>query len=207
MDYAGDLQRRVLNTVSGRGHSTASRWIPIAIAATLLFFVLNPSIFFNNTSSDISQLAHLDDVKIQYGVRGNSQVLLQQGIEALNEKSFVEAVNHFENSINQNPNDLNKGYTHYLCGLALLLKADRNTSAQTEQEKKALINNSLTHLQISLSTNNNLSMRENTLWYMAKAYLMKNDIEEARNYFQKITALKGRRFSKSREILSILEKY
>jgi len=89
----------------------------------------------------------------------------------------------------------------------MLMQADKNPSAQTKKENRAFIENSLIHFQISLSSDSNLSIREDVLWYTAKAHLMKNDIEEANNYFQKTNALKDRRFSKSRDILNNLEKY
>lgn len=201
------IQQKVISLFGENKKAVSYRLIPLSIAAMVLFFVFSQSLFFSEVGNPISQLGAINDVYINYSVRGSEQSLLQQGIQAINEKNYLSAVNSFEESIRQNLDDPNKSYNYYLCGLSMILQAQKNSADQSDPENKELLEKGIKNLQIANSTSGNQSIREDALWCTAKAYLMKNDIEKARQFFKETQALKGRRFNESRDILKSLENY
>lgn len=181
-----------------------------AFAAVLLIAVLFGSLFIVSelTTSSASKHASLEDKSGFYISRGRTTDFFQESINALDDENYNAAISYLKKDIQENSNSETIFYTHYVLGLVYLEIAESDFIGLFPSYDKTNASNGLKNLQLSIEKNlsgkyQNLSM--NAYFYIAKAFLMLEDKENAKKYLKKVIDEKGSKMIEAENILSDLE--
>ncbi len=178
--------------------SQKSYLIPAAgLAIMALLVMINP--FGNQSDSGFAELAELGQPQFSYLTRSSGSEL-PLGLKNLNEQNFTAAIEYLEQYIAAGPEGENATYARYACGVAYLYAA-------RESNSPIQLDRAVEYLQQITPENANPRLQEDAAWYLGKAYLMKKDAPNARQYFEKVVHLKGRKARQAQKILTSLEKY
>lgn len=172
--------------------------IPATVTAMLLLLFLFLPIF-NRSGNIYSKLGKLETIEISYLTRGSSVNVIQTAISEFNNKDYLKAIGILEPFLLKNSEDPNQAFIEYVCGLAYLFQAEKSNQV-IELDK------GIEHLYSSLMLNPNTRLQENANWYIGKAYLKKENGQEAIQYFKKVKDLKGSKSQSAQKILFELEK-
>ncbi len=181
-----------------------------AFAAVLLIGVLFGSLFIVSELTTPSAIKHasLEDKSDFHINRGRTTDYFQESISALDNKDYNAAISYLKKDIQENSNSETIFYTHYVLGLVYLEIAESNFIGLFPSYNKSNAKDGLKNLQLSIEKNlsgkyQNLSM--NAHFYIAKAYLMLDDKENAKKYLKKVIEEKGSKMFEAENILSDLE--
>lgn len=172
--------------------------IPATVIAVLLLLLLFLPIF-NSNGSFYFKLGKLEKTEISYLTRGSNTNSLQIAISEFNKNNYSKVIGFLESFVLENPENPNRAFAEYVCGLAYLYQAEK--ANQTGD-----IDKGIEHLRSSLALNPNTRLQEDANWYIGKAYLKKENGQEAIQYFKRVKSLKGNRSHKAQRILLELEK-
>lgn len=181
-----------------------------AFAAVLLIGVLFGSLFLVSELATPSAIKHasLEDKSDFYISGGRTTDYFQESISALDNEEYNKAISYLKKDIQENSNSETIFYTHYVLGLVYLEIAESNFIGLFPSYNKSNAKDGLKNLQLSIEKNlsgkyQNLSM--NAHFYIAKAYLMLDDKENAKKYLKKVIDEKGSKMIEAENILSDLE--
>jgi tetratricopeptide (TPR) repeat protein len=181
-----------------------------AFAAVLLIGVLFGSLFLVSELTTPSAIKHasLEDKSDFYISRGRTTDYFQESISALDNEDYNTAISYLKKDIQENSNSETIFYTHYVLGLVYLEIAESDFIGLFPSYNKSNAKDGLKNLQLSIEKNlsgkyQNLSM--NAHFYIAKAYLMLDDKENAKKYLKKVIDEKGSKMIEAENILSDLE--
>lgn len=181
-----------------------------AFAAVLLIGVLFGSLFLVSELTTPSAIKHasLEDKSEFYISRGRTTDYFQESISALDNEDYNAAISYLKKDIQENSNSETIFYTHYVLGLVYLEIAESDFIGLFPSYNKSNAKDGLKNLQLSIEKNlsgkyQNLSM--NAHFYIAKAYLMLDDDQNAKKYLKKVIDEKGSKMIEAENILSDLE--
>lgn len=181
-----------------------------AFASVLVIGIVYLGLFLVSdlTSPANYNLASVSDNSENYVTRGRATNEFQESIKAIEENNFDKAIRHLENDISYNPDDETIFYSHYILGLSYLEKADKNFIGLFKSFNKDYAKNGLENLQLCIEKNTSGKFPDityNSYFYSAKASIMLDDIESAKNYLKKVIYEKGSKMSEAQRILNELE--
>lgn len=205
-DRISSALETVINGIRTTLTPAAGRYVLIpatVIAVLLAIFLFLP--VFQSGSNNYFKVAALQDTRVSYLTRGGGSGSLHTGLFEFNEGNFSSAIVLLEQYIESNPDDPNRNFAEYVCGISYLYEVNKNLRKGLQPEHYRLIEKGMKHLQTVLSGSDNPRLLEDANWYMAKAYLMKDDIPVAISYFEKILKLNGRRYQQAKDILRDLK--
>lgn len=180
-------------------------FIPAAgLAFLLLLFLVLP--FFKGTGNVYYNLGRLENTEIAYLTRSVNVDQLQSGIAEFNSANYTTSIDMLEKFILEQPDDPNKSFAHYVCGLAYLFEANKILDNEIRPIDSQNIDKGIMHLHSVLSLEPNMRLQEDSYWYIGKGYLMKKNGQKAIEYFRKVDKLKGRKYQKAQNILIELQK-
>jgi len=181
-----------------------------AFAAVLLIGVLFGSLFLVSELATPSAIKHasLEDKSDFYISRGRTTDHFQESISALDNEDYNAAISYLKKDIQENSNSETIFYTHYVLGLVYLEVAESDFMGLFPSYNKSNAKDGLKNLELSIEKNisgkhKNLTM--NAHFYIAKAYLMLDDKENAKKYLKKVIDEKGSKMIEAENILSDLE--
>jgi len=141
--------------------------------------------------------------------RGRTSALFQQGMNAIDEKDFPEAIGFLKQDIAEHQNEKSIFYSHYILGLTYLKIAESDflglfTSYDSQNVSLAIFN-----FELALEKNNSGSyenLKLDTYYYLGRAYLLTDNTESAKSNLTKVIEGKGRFAADAQKVISGLEK-
>lgn len=177
----------------------------LAISVSVFAFIIISVLCFSENSGSIKNLALIEDINIPVSTRSAITDDLQKGILLFNQKKYSMAVTVLERYIKNDLKDYNKDYARYILGLSYLKQAGVLKDAHLGSDHLSVLNKGIKQLNFVLKDAKNPALSEDIVWFLGKAYLMKKDTITAKQYFEKVIALKGNKSKESQEILDNLQ--
>lgn len=168
------------------------------LAILLLLVLINP--FGKNLPAGYGELSALDPVQINYLTRGAGSSDLHSGVAAFNEGDYARAAQLLETVIANEADPGTREYARYVCGLAYVFAAQKDPAGAS-----TALASGLSYLQMVIQQSSSVHIKENALWYAGKAALLQNNPTAARNFFEEVRRLNGRRSQQAGQILQQLE--
>ncbi|MCG8607008.1 hypothetical protein MJD09_18750 [bacterium] len=182
------------------------RFAPIAVGAMA---VLVMAIFVGplaiRSDNPYLSLTSLEGERFTSLTRSGETTSLSSALQAFHQGEYPRAITQFELFLTQLPDSLEAAYAHYLAGVSYLVEAKETILGTVTGFDTEKVNNGIKHLRDVLSRSSNLGLREDSQWYMAKAYLMLEQGSEAIKTLEQVVALRGRRFREARNLISEIE--
>jgi tetratricopeptide (TPR) repeat protein len=211
------IDAALLKPISGdsKGNSSVSGILrrpyslKIAFATTVIILLFTvAAVIINLTRPSYYDLAKLTDKSELSITRGRATDDFQKGIEAYDDGNYSKAAAFFDNDIKFNDNESTIFYTYYILGLTNLEFAQKNTTDlfPAFNKGKALI--SITNMKICIQKNNTGAFPDinlNAYYYLAKAYLMLGNKEEAVSCLKNVITGKGSKMDDAAKILNKLK--
>jgi hypothetical protein len=139
--------------------------------------------------------------------RGESNVL-GLGLEALHRRDYTVAHGFFHRTIQENPHSEAAFFASYLSGSVHLISARRNFLGLFLSFDQAQVDSGMVELSYVLEGVRTLEkgrfLEEQCRFALGQAYLMKGDISDARQEFERVIQLNGVKNHESVKILSFL---
>ena len=146
--------------------------------------------------------------KTNFITRGRTSVLFQKSLSALNNHDYNTAIKFLKEDIVKNSNENSIFYSYYVLGLTYLKSAESNFLGTIQSFDHVKIENEIENLFIANEKNNsgdydNLKIDVN--YYIAKAYLSIDAIEDAKKHLQIVREKSEKYYSDAMEILNLFE--
>ncbi|MBD3223311.1 MAG: outer membrane protein assembly factor BamD [Caldithrix sp.] len=173
----------------------------VGLALIILLF-WNPFTSMNG-QSNYDSLTRIEPITISFQVRSSAGQELVEGFSHFNKKNYSLAARTLRNFLAKNAEHQNQAYVNYVYGLSLLLQAQQNELTQPDQET---IDEGIRRLKASLNQTGTNRLKEDILWYLGKAYIIKKDTDQAIEYFKRVIQLDGKRSQDARKLMSKLKR-
>lgn len=175
-------------------------------AFVIVFFSL--LIISNLATSKYYKFATLDDISDMSISRGRNTDDFELSIKAIEEKDYLNAIEYLKSDIKLNSNDETIFYSYYILGLTYLETAEKNLLGLFPSFEKSSAKSALQNFNKAIELNTSgkfLNVNLDAYFYAAKASLMLEDINSAREYLSIVIKEKGSKMNESEIILKELE--
>jgi len=194
--------KSVTLTVKSKIFVPIPKFYPISVGAMaiiLLMILVGP--FFRGSGNPYLELASLDREKISLVTRSTGLLPLSDGFSAFHERDFKKAIQNLERFITNNSTDPSIFYAHYLLGISYLLQAKSGLLGRFQKYDTKLVDQGIQNLQMAETLIVNIGIKEECYWYIGKAHLMKSDGENAKQVFEKVLNMQGRRYKEAKQTI------
>jgi len=140
--------------------------------------------------------------------RGRTSVLFQQGLNALDNSEYQNAIEFFFEDIAQHTNEQSIFYSYYIIGITYLKDAESGFIGLFKSYDRDKVNHAIKNLRTSIEKNNSgdyESLKLDSYYYLGRAYLLNNNLNSAHSSFQEVIDGKGRFFNEANELIKQLE--
>lgn len=200
------LIKSIIDSIKNKILVPIPKYYPIAIGvAVVLFFMIWVGPLFHESDNPYFDLTTLEQDRISFLTRGNIPQPLSEGLTAFHEGNYQKAIQELEKVISTNSKDPTLYYAHYVLGISYLIEAKSDLFGWVQKFDSNLVDKGIQSLQIARSLNNTLRINEDCSWYIAKAYLMKNEGEKAKEVFERVLNMHGRRFREAKQIIKEID--
>lgn len=182
------------------------KFYPVAVGAVVVISLMiwvGP--FFRGSDNPYSSLVSLEQEKILSLTRGSTSETLNKGLISYQEGNYQKAIQELEKAISENSTDPSLFYAHRLLGVTYLIEAKNGFWGRFKNFEINEVDKGIQHLQIAQSLSDSRGLDEDCNWYIAKAYLMKEDVKKAKGILQEIIKLRGRRYQDAKELIKEIE--
>ncbi len=134
--------------------------------------------------------------------------LFKQGLTAFQMDDYDRAIGSLMEDIILNQNDGTIHHTHYLLGISYIKSSENNILGTFKSYDHVRVNEGIQNLIIFIEKNeggDNDSASIDAHYYIAKAYLSIDAIEEAKEHLNVVKEKRGKYFLDAVEILNVLE--
>jgi len=141
-------------------------------------------------------------------IQSRDTELYKQGLTAFNKDDYDGAIGLLMEDIILNQNDGTIIYSHFLLGIAYLKSSENNILGTFKSYDHLRVDEGIQNLMIFIEKNeggDNDSASSDAHYYIAKAYLSIDAIEEAKKHLIIVTEKGGKYYSDAVEILNVLE--
>ncbi|RKY91179.1 MAG: hypothetical protein DRQ13_11735 [Ignavibacteriae bacterium] len=141
-------------------------------------------------------------------IQSRDTELYKKGLTAFKQDDYDKTIDLLMEDIILNQSDSTIGYTHYLLGIAYLKSSENNILGTFKSYNHVRVNEGIQNLMIFIKENegsDNVRASIDAHYYIAKAYLSIDAIEEAKKHLIIVTEKKGKYYSDAVEILNVLE--
>lgn len=170
----------------------------------LLFF--GTLLLSNISTPQVYELAIMDDSSL-YITRGRATDEFEQGLKALDNKNYDEAIASFKSDIIKYKNEKSVFYSSYILGLTYLQSAEKNVAGLFRSYETDKVKDGIRFLETAVTENNSgdfPNVNYDAEYYIGKGYLMLNNKLKAAEYFNKVIASRGSKMDEAKKILSEL---
>ncbi len=178
------------------------RLVPATVGVMAVFFVIfwfGPFLRSGNPYFDLVRLEHGE---ISFQTRGNSKLTLGDALAAFRAGNVEKAVSGLQSFIANSQDAATIPFARLVLGIAYLEDAKTNVLGRFERVNMERVEAAIETLQRAGSSSDNLRIREESYWYLANAYLLKQEPENALVSLDRLLTLKGRR---SEDATSLIE--
>lgn len=184
-----------------------TRYVYIS-AATVVVIYFGLLLLSSGITPSSQKFASLEKDADYYVTRGRVTTYFQESLKSLEAEDYNSAIANLKSDINENPDDETVFYSHYILGLAYLETAETNFIGLFPSYNKEQAIAGKEALLISIEKNNsgkypNITL--NAYYYAAKASLMINDVNSAKEYLNIVVKEKGSKMNEAQKILNDLE--
>lgn len=176
-----------------------------SFAILLLFF--GTLLFSYISTPQAYQFANLDDSSL-YITRGRATDDFEQGLKALDNNNYSDAITFFKNDISKHSNEKSVFYSSYILGLTYLQSAEKNFAGLFKSYDANKVQQGIHHLEDAIVKNTSgefPNVNFDAEFYIGKGYLMLNNKTKAAESFNKVVASKGSKMEEAKKILSELK--
>lgn len=162
----------------------------------------------NFTTPKYYDLAAITDVSGMMISRGRTTDDFELSIKALEEKNYDSAIEFLKSDIEQNKNDEPIFYSHYILGLTYLETTEKNILGLFPSFNKSNAQYALDNFNKTVELNNSGKFNNVNLdayFYSAKAALMLEDTNSAKEFLEIVITEKGSKLSEASEIIKALK--
>jgi len=135
--------------------------------------------------------------------------LFIQGLTAFNKEDFDRAIDLLLKDIILNQNDSTIYYSNYLLGITYLKSSENNILGTFKSYDHLRINEGIENLMVFIDEKSEIDVDDRSIidthYYIAKAYLSIDAIEEAKKHLQIVREKRGKYYSDAVEILNVFE--
>jgi len=134
--------------------------------------------------------------------------LYKQGLTAFKKGNYDGAIDLLMDDIILNQNDSTMFYAHYLLGIAYLKSSENNILNTFKSYDRLRVDEGIQNLMIFIDKNEggvNDRASIDAHYYIAKAYLSIDDIENAKKHLQIVMEKRGKYYSDAVKILNVFE--
>jgi len=134
--------------------------------------------------------------------------LYKQGLTAFKKGNYDGAIDLLMDDIILNQNDSTMFYAHYLLGIAYLKSSENNILDTFKSYDRLRVDEGIQNLMIFIEKNEggvNDRASIDAHYYIAKAYLSIDDIENAKKHLQIVMEKRGKYYSDAVKILNVFE--
>lgn len=178
-----------------------------AIAGTLA--VLTLVVWYGPFLRGDNPYSNLVDLKFEaqhFATRGIEQTHLSDGLAAFNDQRYDDAISILEKFIAaESQKTTSRAFGESVLGMAYLKKAKSELLGRFVKIDTALLDKAIFHLTQAAETTENVRIKENGYWYVANAYLLRDQPDSARESLLKTRSLNGRRTNAAAKLLSHLQ--
>jgi hypothetical protein len=160
------------------------------------------------TTPDNLKLAAINEEQEVYLTRGRSSEEFLKSYEALENKNYSAAIEYLHEDISSNPGDESIFYSWYVMGLTRLEMSRSSFLGLFPSYDKEIVREALQDLHRSVELNGTgkfENIKLDAFFYMAKANLILEDEETAKQYLKLVVNQKGSRMNEASSILNELE--
>ena len=141
-------------------------------------------------------------------IQNRDTELYKQGLTAFIKDDYDRAIGLLMEDIILNPNDSTIYHSHQLLGIAYLKSSENNILGTFKSYDHLRVNEGIQNLMIFIEKNEGgVNERANidVHYYIAKAYLSIDELEEAKKHLQNVIEKRGKYYSDAVEILNVFE--
>ena len=135
--------------------------------------------------------------------------LFIQGLTAFNKEDFDRAIDLLLKDIILNQNDSTIHYSNYLLGITYLKSSENNILGTFKSYDHLRINEGIENLMVFIDEKSEIDVDDRSIidthYFIAKAYLSIDAIEEAKKHLQIVREKRGKYYSDAVEILNVFE--
>jgi tetratricopeptide (TPR) repeat protein len=150
-----------------------------------------------------------DEQQDFYKSRGRTSPLFQQGLNAIENGDYSNAIQFLSEDISKHQNEKSIFYTHYIIGITYLKAAESDFIGLFRSFDKDQVNLALANLKESVDKNNSgdyESLKLDSYYFIGRAYLLNDDKDAAISSLQKVIDGKGKYSKEAVQLISDLEK-
>jgi hypothetical protein len=132
----------------------------------------------------------------------------KDGLKAFKKVDYDGAIGLLMEDIIINQNDSTIFYSHFLLGIAYIKSSENNILGTFKSYNHLRVNEGIQNLLIFIEKNEDGANERASIdahYYIAKAYISIDAIEEAKTHLQIVTEKRGKYYSDAVEILNVFE--
>jgi tetratricopeptide (TPR) repeat protein len=144
-----------------------------------------------------------------YLTRGRTSPLFQQGLNALDEKDYLKAIEFLSKDISEHKSEKSIFYSHYILGLTYLRASESDIFGLFQSYEKENVNLAIASFKEALDKNDSgsyESLKLDTYYYLGRAYLLVDNRDSAISSLQEVIEGKGKFSNDAQQIINDLEK-
>ncbi|MCH7774906.1 MAG: hypothetical protein IH784_10970 [Bacteroidetes bacterium] len=141
-------------------------------------------------------------------IQNRDTELYKQGLTAFKKDDYDRAIGLLMEDIILNQNDSTIYHSHYLLGIAYLKSSENNILGTFKSYDHLRVDEGIQNLMIFIEKNeggDNDSASSDAHYYIAKAYLSIDELEEAKKHLQIVMEKRGKYYSDAVEILNLFK--
>jgi tetratricopeptide (TPR) repeat protein len=182
------------------------------VFATLAVFIIGYlGLFIVSTSTTPAYKKNIftDEQQDFYKSRGRTSHLFQQGLNAIENGDYTNAIQFLSEDISKHQNEKSIFYTHFIIGITYLKAAESDFIGLFRSYDKDKVNLAIANLKESVDKNNSgdyESLKLDSYYFIGRAYLLNDDKDAAISSLQKVIDGKGKYSNEAVQLIADLEK-
>jgi len=144
-----------------------------------------------------------------YLTRGRTSISFQKGLDAIDKGNYSDAIKYLYLDIEKHNNESSIFYSNFILGSTYLKAAESDFLGMFISFDKSKVRLAIENLKISIEKNTsgsyeNLNLDAN--YYIGRAYLLLDDMDSAKKYFEIVVNKKGGFYKEAETLLEAMEK-
>ncbi len=179
-----------------------------AAAAAIVLFMFSVFDFSQYTVPSYKNLSQISELSDFSFTRGRVSLDFYNGLKALDNNDYKTAIEMLQTDIRNNSNDQTIFYTNYILGLIYLKKSESNFLGLFKSFNYSDVDSSIANFRRSITKNKSSSFANinyNSYFYIGKAYLLKNDFQNAQSNLQVVMNNKGEYYKNAKDLISKIQ--